>query len=296
MVIANTRSVGFRIADLPSVPVPGEALMVTPEHFEVEYVINPHMEGNVGTVDAAKAWAEWEQVKAAFETAGVRVHALRGVEGLPDMVFCANQSLPCIDADGHRSVLMSLMHADPRKNEVPHIEQWYRRNGYEVCHFPPGAVRDFEGMGDALWHPGRRLIWGGYGFRSSLAAYDIVSDLFDVPVVALELLHSDFYHLDTCLCLLNETTAIVAPDAFTSDGMALLEALIPNLIRAEGEEANRWFACNATCPNGRDVIIQAGCERVNAALREKGFIVHEVSTAEFLKSGGSVFCMKMMVW
>jgi N-dimethylarginine dimethylaminohydrolase len=76
----------------------------------------------------------------------------------------------------------------------------------------------------------------------------------------------------------------------------LLEALIPNLIRAEGEEANRWFACNATCPNGRDVIIQAGCDRVNASLREKGFIVHEVSTAEFLKSGGSVFCMKMMVW
>lgn len=277
-------------------PVPGEALMVTPEHFAVEYVINPHMEGHVGSVDKARAWSEWEQVKAAFEAAGVRVHAIKGAAGLPDMVFCANQSLPFIDKDGNRHVLMSLMHAEPRKDEVPHIEQWYRRNGYLVHHFPPGVTRDFEGMGDALWHPGRRLIWGGYGFRSSLEAYTTVSQMFDVPVIALELPHPSFYHLDTCLCLLDEATAIVAPDAFTTDGMALLQALIPDLIEARGDEAHSLFACNATCPNGRDVIIQAGCHQVNAALRERGFAVHEVSTTEFLKSGGSVFCMKMMVW
>ena len=69
-----------------------------------------------------------------------------------------------------------------------------------------------------------------------------------------------------------------------------------DLIEADKYEAEELFACNATCPNGKDVIIQAGCVTVNAELRRRGFIVHEVSTEEFLKSGGSVFCMKMMVW
>lgn len=270
--------------------------MVTPEHFTVDYVINPHMEGKVGTVDQAKAWAEWEQVKAAFETSGVRVHGIRGVAGLPDMVFCANQSLPYIDEKGVRHVLMSIMHADQRKEEVAYIEQWYRQNGYIIHHLPEKTIDDFEGMGDAIWHTGRKLIWGGYGFRSSLDAYDIVSRTYDVPVIALELLQPSFYHLDTCFCMLNETTALIYPAAFTSAGLALLRALIPDLIEANEHEAEHLFACNATCPNGRDVIIQEGCTVVNAELRKRGFIVHEVSTAEYLKSGGSVFCMKMMVW
>ena len=296
MIITQPSQLNFTLADLPGMPVPGQALMVTPEHFTVDYVINPHMEGMVGTVDQAKAWAEWEQVKAAFETSGVRVHGIRGVAGLPDMVFCANQSLPYIDEQGVRHVLMSIMHADQRKEEVAFIEQWYRQNGYIIHHLPEKTIDDFEGMGDAIWHTGRKLIWGGYGFRSSLDAYDIVSKTYDVPVIALELLQPSFYHLDTCFCMLNETTALIYPAAFTADGLALLRALIPDLIEANDHEANHLFACNATCPNGKDVIIQAGCTVVNAELRKRGFTVHEVSTEEYLKSGGSVFCMKMMVW
>jgi N-dimethylarginine dimethylaminohydrolase len=296
MIITHPSQLKFSLSDLKPMPIPGQALMVTPEHFTVEYVINPHMEGHVGTVDHAKAWAEWERVKGAFEASGVRIHAIRGVKGLPDMVFCANQSLPFIDEDGMRHVLMSIMHASQRKDEVAYIEQWYRQNGYVVHHLPEGGIQDFEGMGDAIWHTGRKLIWGGYGFRSSLEAYDIVAKTFDVPVIALELLKPAFYHLDTCLCMLNETTALIYPAAFTADGLALLRALIPDLIEADAYEAEELFACNATCPNGSDVIIQAGCVNVNAELRKRGFIVHEVSTEEFLKSGGSVFCMKMMVW
>lgn len=43
-------------------------------------------------------------------------------------------------------------------------------------------------------------------------------------------------------------------------------------------------------------MIQKGCTEVNAKLEELGFIVHEFNTEEYLKSGGSVFCMKMMLW
>lgn len=296
MVVTNISQLTFSLSDADSMPLPGEALMVTPDHFTVEYVINPHMEGHIGNVDHAKAVAEWKQVRDAFVTSGIKVHDIPGESGLPDMVFCANQSLPNITPTGKKQVMMSIMHADQRKDEVPFIEKWYRENGYEVFRLQRSGIRDFEGMGDAIWHTGKRLIWGGYGFRSSLEAYREISEKFEVPVIALELLNPSFYHLDTCFCMLNSDTALIYPAAFTDEGLALIRALIPNIIEANQFEAEELFACNATCPNGKDVIIQEGCADVNAKLRAAGFTVHEVSTKEYLKSGGSVFCMKIMVF
>lgn len=296
MLVTQKSQLQFSLNDIPSMPLPTGALMVTPDHFTVEYVINPHMEGHIGNVDRQKARKEWEVIRDTFSSCGVKVHEIPGQVGLPDMVFCANQSLPFISADGRKEVFMSIMHADQRKDEVAFIEQWYRQNGYLIHHFDGTQITDFEGMGDAIWHTGKRLIWGGYGFRSSLEAYRIVSETFNVPVIALELLNPKFYHLDTCFCMLNTETALIHSEAFTDEGLELIHALIPNIIEAEGEEADKLFACNATCPDGKNVVIQAGCEDVNQKLLNAGFVVHEVSTEEFLKSGGSVFCMKMMVF
>lgn len=296
MLITRTSELNFSLSQIDDMSLPKGALMVTPEHFTVEYVINPHMEGHIGNVDREKARQEWVQVRDAFVGSGVEVHEIQGQAGLPDMVFCANQSLPYVDKDGVKHVLMSIMHADQRKDEVAFIEQWYRQNGYVIHHLDGTTIRDFEGMGDAIWHTGKRLIWGGYGFRSFLDAYKVVSETFNVPVVALELLHPAFYHLDTCFCMLNSTSALIYPEAFTPEGLELIRSLIPNIIEANQYEAEELFACNATCPDGKNVVIQYGCVEVNAKLREAGFTVHEVSTDEYRKSGGSVFCMKMMVW
>lgn len=296
MLITRTSELNFTLDHIEDMPLPNGALMVTPEHFTVEYVINPHMEGHIGNVDREKARQEWLQVRDAFVGSGIEVHEIQGQTGLPDMVFCANQSLPYVDKDGVKHVLMSIMHADQRKDEVAFIEQWYRQNGYVIHHLDGTGIRDFEGMGDAIWHTGKRLIWGGYGFRSSLDAYRVVNETFGVPVIALELLHPAFYHLDTCFCMLDSSTALIYPGAFTPEGLELIRALIPNIIEANQYEAEELFACNATCPDGKNVVIQYGCSDVNVKLREAGFTVHEVSTDEYRKSGGSVFCMKMMIW
>ncbi|MCC5927493.1 MAG: hypothetical protein JJU41_13150 [Bacteroidetes bacterium] len=295
-VITRIEDLSFKLAEIPTMPLPKEALMVTPDHFTIEYVINPHMEGHIGNIDKEKALNEWQAVREAFSDAGVRVHTIEGQPGLPDMVFCANQSLPFVTVNGQKHVFMSIMHADQRKDEVQFIEQWYKANDYTIHHFDASEIEDFEGMGDAIWHSGKRLLWGGYGFRSSLDAYKKVCHTFDVPVIALELKHPAFYHLDTCFCMLNSKTALIYPDAFTDEGLALIRALIPTVIEAGRDEAEELFACNATCPDGQHVIIQQGCTDVNNKLREEGFTVLEVPTDEFRKSGGSVFCMKMMVF
>ncbi|MDZ7695235.1 MAG: hypothetical protein U5K69_29665 [Balneolaceae bacterium] len=58
---------------------------------------------------------------------------------------------------------------------MPYVEQWYRRSGYEINHLDGDQISDFEGCGDAIWHTGRKLLWGGYSSRSSRKAYEIIS-------------------------------------------------------------------------------------------------------------------------
>jgi N-dimethylarginine dimethylaminohydrolase len=295
-LITAADQLDFGIDDIPSMPLPTKVLMVRPLHYAVDYVINPHMANQVGKVDTIQAHNEWELVRTLFDQIGLQVRIIEDQEGLPDMVFCANQSLPYIDEEDKRHVIMSIMHADQRKKEVPYIEQWYRQNGYEVHFLDENKIEDFEGCGDAIWHTGRRLLWGGYGFRSSPKAYEAISESFGVPIVTLELVNESFYHLDTCFCVLDENTALIYPDAFTEEGLNLIHNIFDEVIEASKYEAEELFACNASCPDGRNVIIQQGCTDVNKKLRDAGFSVHEVSTYEFLKSGGSVFCMKMLLW
>ena len=295
-IITSAKEIDFKISDLPTMPAPDKVMVVTPAYFDVEYVINPHMEGHIGGVDKMQAQNEWNHLKDGYKELGFDVKVVEGQKGLPDMVFCANQSLPFIDEDGTKKVIMSIMHADQRKKEVPYIEDFYKKEGYEIHHLNPENVSDFEGMGDALWHFKRKLIWGGYGFRSSINAYEQISELYDVPVIALELVDESFYHLDTCLSILNEKSALIYSDAFTENGLEMIHQLFDTVIDTSSYEAKKQFAVNAVCPDGKNVMIQQGCTDANQNLRDNGFSVHEYSTFEYIKSGGSVFCMKMMMW
>jgi N-dimethylarginine dimethylaminohydrolase len=295
-VITSLDQIDFKRTDLRRMPLPDQVLMVKPTYFDVEYVINPHMADQIGQVDTMQAENEWEHLRDGFKELGFKVHVLDGVKGYPDMVFCANQSLPFLDADGNRQVLMSIMHSEHRKGEVQHIEKFYKKEGYKIHHPDPEGIESFEGMGDALWHAKRGLIWGAYGFRSSLEAYEQISELFDVPVIVLELQNEKFYHLDTCMCILNEKSVLIYSDAFSDEGIELIKSMFDTVIEATSYEAEKLFAVNAVCPDGKNVMIQQGCTDVNQKLRDAGFYVHEYSTYEFLKSGGSVFCMKMMLW
>ena len=295
-VITKANQINFSLNDLEDMPAPGKVMVVNPEFFDIKYVINPHMEGHVGDIDKKLAMDEWIRLKEAYENLGLYVHEVTGTEEFPDMVFCANQSLPNITNDGRKQVVMSVMNADQRKGEVPIIEEVYRESSYEFSYLDEKRFKSFEGMGDAIWHFKKRLIWGGYGYRTSIDVYDMVSEIFKTPVIALELVDPKFYHLDTCFCVLDEETVMIYPKAFTEEGLRSIRGVFPNIIEANQHEAEHLFACNATCPDGKNVFIQKGCVDVNEKLERSGFTVHEFNTDEYLKSGGSVFCMKMLLW
>ncbi len=283
---------GLDLAALPDRPSPRRVLLCAPDAFEVRDVKNPFMEGNVGRVDPARARAQWDALRAALERIGLEVAVLLAEPGLEDMVFAANQTLPGADAAGRPVVLMSRMRHPSRAREVPFYRRFFEARGFRAVELE-GAGLFFEGMGDALWHPGKRLLWGGHGARSTAAAYDEVSAKLDAPVVLLRLPHPRFYHLDTALCLLDARSALVHPAAFDDEGRALLRRFLPRIVEAPAEDAERRMAANAWCPDGRHVLIERGSAETCRRLRAAGFEPVELDTSEFMKSGGSVFCLKM---
>lgn len=297
MVYQSPESLDFHLGELPPLPRPERVVLTTPTHFEVEYVINPHMSENVGAVNKEVAFQQWKAIRATYTALDAEPVVLNGQSGLPDMVFSANQTLPFYEPNSDtRGVVLSRMHSSHREGEVPYYESFFKNQGYTVRRLPDELDADFEGMGDALWHPHRQLLWGGYGYRTSPDAYEALSDLLDVPVVLLRLVDPDYYHLDTCLCPLDVDHALVAKEAFDEDGLDLIDSLFETVIEVPDVEARHQFACNAHTPDGKHVLIQEGCERTVALLREHDYVPVELDTSEFLKAGGSVFCMKQMIW
>lgn len=276
-------------------PEPQRILMCTPEHFCVVDVKNPYMAGNIGRVDRELAMAQWRELGRVFASLGHEVLTIAGEPGLEDMVFAANQTLPGMGRDEIPYVLLSRMRHPSRRREVTHFRAWFEHRGYRIRELSADAGC-FEGQGDAIWHPGRQLLWGGHGHRTSLRAYAEIAAQLAVPVLALELQHEGFYHLDTCFCVLARDAVLVHPGAFDQDGLELIAAMFPRVIEVGETEAARYFACNALCLDGRSVVLQRGARETVAALRDHGFEPIEVETGEFMKSGGSVFCLKVMVY
>ena len=61
-VYSESSQMDINPVQLPIRPDEVGVLMVQPEHYDVVYVINPHMEGMVGTVDKKKATKQFPSV------------------------------------------------------------------------------------------------------------------------------------------------------------------------------------------------------------------------------------------
>jgi len=265
-------------------------VLCPPDYFDVVDVKNPFMAGNAGKVDRDVARHQWEAMRAAFRSAGAEVVELTPLAGCEDMVFCANTAFLGVDANGEKTCVPGRMTFESRRAEVAPMVEWAASRGYRIADAGEASLR-FEGAGDAIWHPGRRLLWGGYGWRSDPHVYPALAQTLGVPIIALPLTSSTYYHLDTCFCPVDERTVLLHVPAIAAEGLELVRRAFERVIEVDAEEAQR-FACNATAFFGRVVVIDRRAAAIAARLRSLGYDVIEVDTGEFLKSGGSVYCMK----
>lgn len=281
---------------------PLHVLMSSPDYFKILDVKNVHMQGNSGKEDLNKAVEQWFTIYGIYKfevSAGNLLGAefIKGAKDCEDMVFCANQSFPWIDSQGKPLVIMSHMKYPSRQKEVPYFEQFYVSKNYRVMHLPGESL--LEGMGDLIPVPFERVIFGGYGHRTDLTTLLEVEGLIETPIIPLKLVNDAFYHLDTCFVPLNNKAVMIVKEAFEDDGIKKIESYFQEVIYIPFNEAAHGFALNAHVVNGVKypfAIIQINNPVTSGILESHGFKVYQVDTSEFMKSGGSVFCMKMMYY
>ncbi|MGN6186962.1 MAG: dimethylarginine dimethylaminohydrolase family protein [Thermoanaerobaculia bacterium] len=268
-------------------------LMVDPAHFQVRHVINPHMQGMVGTVDTEEARNEWQQIRQTYERLGFEIIVIDGTDEYPDLVFAANQLLPFVNEHGDAALVLSHMAKLERQGEVAYLANSALADRFAM--HPLRTVLPLEGTGDGIWHPGKNLLWGGHGFRTTEEAWAEVADITGACVIPLTLVDDRMYHLDVALMPIDENTAFSYKGAFDEESWARLQVGFPRLIEVPADEAHSGFALNGHCPDGKTLLLPVGNPQTKALAESIGLDVIELSTREFQRSGGSIFCMKNML-
>lgn len=272
--------------------LPRSILVCRPTYFTVKDVKNSFMAGKIGSVDQAKARDQWNDLVQAVEKLGYPVQVIEPLAGLEDMVFAANQGLVG-SRDGVAFFVPGRMRHAARQAEVPLYTSWFENNGYRI-HRIDWQELYFEGHGDAIWHHDRNLLWGGWGHRTSREAYALLQPIIDCPILLLELVDPTFYHLDTAFCVLDADHVLFYPEAFSDTGKDLIRRFFTKPISVSEADA-RNFACNAMAL-GKRVLLQRGSPSTCRELEKSGFTPVELDSSEFMKSGGSIFCMKTQIF
>ena len=270
---------------LPAEPHTATLLMCPPTLYEVNYVINPWMEGNLGNASLVRAnqqWAELHRILSGL----ANVLLVQPQAGSPDMVFTANAGL----AKDCTVVLSSFQHAE-RQAEEEHFRTWFKDAGYQVIEL--GRETPFEGEGDALFTSDGSRLWVGHGPRTSVESHRALEQVWDTEVVGLRLTDPRFYHLDTCFAPLSDGSLLYYPPAFDAASLEQIERWYRPEDRIPVSEADALcFSCNAV-NLGRTIV----CNRISAdldvRLRTRGFEVMQTPLDEFLKAGGAAKCLVM---
>ncbi len=260
-------------------------LMCPPDFYQVDYVINVWMEGNVDRSSRERAEAQWRGLETALRSLA-EVELVTPEPGWPDLVFTANAGLVL----GNKVVLSRFLHPE-RQGEEPHFKAWFQSAGFQVFEMPEELP--FEGAGDALLDREGPWLWAGYGPRSELDAHPLLAKWLDLEVLSLRLIDKRFYHLDTCLCPLTGGCLLYYPDAFDAYSNRLIEKRVPTDKRIAVSEPDAVnFVCNAVNV-GQRLIVNKASEDLAARLAAAGFSLVETPLTEFLKAGGAAKCLTL---
>lgn len=253
--------------------------MCAPEWYDVDYVINPWMAGNLHRPSRDRAFAQW---RALFQTlrgfADVRL--LQPRPGSPDMVFVAHAAL----VQHGMAAISSFAHPERQAEERP-LRTWFRDAGFLVWDTPRQTA--FEGEGDALFDSAGRQLWAAHGVRTCQHAHHHLATAWHIPVRSLHLVDPRFYHLDLCFAPLSKGHVLYFPGAFDAASLALIESFYaPEKRITVSEREATQFACNVI-NIGEEIITSSLSPDVRQRLNARGYHVSEVDLSEFLRGGGA---------
>jgi N-dimethylarginine dimethylaminohydrolase len=263
-------------------------LMVRPDHFRIDYVINPYM-STQDQPDPELALRQWSALRLAIIDAGGEVEVLEQRPDSPDMVYAMNLGLataPTEECEGGR-VMLSHMRFEPRRKESVTAANWFTQHGFDLDRTGGEGVGPHFESGDAFVFGDSLVV--GYGPRTEEDALKHLAAGWNIRVRGLRITHEGMYHLDLPFCPIDSTHALVYPPALDAASQAELFGIVPDPIVLTDEEA---FAFSGNSLVVNDTVIMPACStRLHDILTGLGLRVVVLDLSEFHKGGGSARCM-----
>ena len=255
-------------------------LMCPPQFYDVDYVINPWMAGNLHRPSRDLAFAQWNGLYQHLKTlADVRL--LQARPNSPDMTFVAHTALV-----HHGIAAISSFTHPQRRAEEDYLRAWFESEGFLLWNTP--RETSFEGEGDTLFSADGKHLWAAHGVRTCQHSHGHVATAWHTPVSSLHLIDPRFYHLDTCFAPLTGGFLLYYPEAFDAASLAKIEAAYPEEKRlAVTEQEATHFACSVLNIGQNIIMHTLAHSDLPDRLMDLGFEVKQLVLSEFLKGGGS---------
>jgi N-dimethylarginine dimethylaminohydrolase len=230
-------------------------------------------------VNITKAHTQYSDLIEILLQFGIKIKFIPEKCWLVDMVFAANAGFI-----NDRTFIMSNFTAVPRRQETQIYESYFKEN-YDIV----VPYNKFEGAGDALFSHNKKILWMGFGFRTTKEAMHEIP-FHNISIQSLCLVDPRFYHLDTCFCPMEDYVMVYLP-AFTQESQDIIKRAFEGKVISVDEEDAVNFACNSFYISEKAYVIgHKYSDKLKNELTFIGIVPLETNMSEFLKSGGSVKC------
>jgi len=283
--------------------------MCSPDFFNIKHEINAWMKKQ-DQPDMNLARRQWLNLVQHYINIGLDVYFIAPDRHSQDMCFAANAAW----CRWGKIIISNFIGKAEKARSVERYDyyKWFldrnahdRNSGLNIFHFPEPDIA-FEGQGDVVTVDVERqksnaLILTGYGQgRSHKKAGYILGDIHELrrdQVIPVKLINHKFYHLDTACVFILPATFLYYQKAFDERGLNNIKSLPVDKISVSDEDAYN-FVCNGFFAKNSETtffLVNKISARLKAILNEIGIKVIETSTSEFMKSGGSVRCLTLVL-
>ena len=279
-----------------------DVLLCKPEHYRwipTNSIAVATLAGG-GIVEAKAASAQYRELEAVLDQAGVARHYLTPEAHLPYQVYTRDSSqttpwgpvltqLAMPQRRGEYAAVLGF-HAKTGANRTSEARTGEARTGGFWRYATQGTVEggDIHVIREGL------LVIGHSGGRTNEAGARQFAAWFEAEgwEVRLEPFAEHFLHLDVLFCMAAEGLAVACTEVLGDEFSKFLARRQIRIIAASYAEVMA-MTCNLLSLGGGRVISPAHSKRLNAALRAEGITVFDPELDCFARGGGSIHCMTM---
>ncbi|MFN7249318.1 MAG: dimethylarginine dimethylaminohydrolase family protein [Anaerobacillus sp.] len=258
-----------------------KVILCEPKHMTIRDVINDTQKKfkDVG-IHIEKAMKQHKEFVRKLEDHGIEVILLPPARKFPEQVFTRD-----IGFTLGQTIFVADMANRVRQGEEDILKDWLK--GEEVSYY--NIVGDPIEGGDVMINDG--TIYVGLSDRTTEASIEHLESLLPKFKVIAIPFKEKYLHLDCVFNIISPTEALIYPEALTKRDIELFASQF-DLIEVTKEE-QFTLGTNVLSIGDKKIFSLPVNEKVNQALRAKGFEVIEVDITEIIKSGGSFRCCTM---